>query len=147
MRAFFILFLLIPSVFAHGFGDTQTVMSNNHAIEMGLTDAPKSGERVGLSFSIDEDGTPIAAEQATVRISKGDDIFFISDSFHLSNETLLTMSFIFPEPGMYDVDIVAGEDRATFSVRVETHFSWWGIGIAAVAGVIIAFLVYHKSRT
>ena len=147
MRFFLLFLLLCASVHAHGFGNTQTVMSNDHRIEFGITEQPVVGKRVGMSLSIDDpSNTPIAAPKATVRISKGDDIYFISDGFRLSNETILTMSFIFPQPGEYTVDLTAGEDSASFNLEVEGGgFNWiHAMLIGVLTGALLMWLIKRK---
>ena len=143
-----LLSLSSPFSAAHGYGNTQTVMSGEHRIEFGMTDAPPEvGKRAGLSFSIDDPATntPVAATQASIRISKGDDIYFISDGFRLTNETALTMSFIFPEPGTYEIDLRAGDDAATFTVDVIGASYNWPLAIAGGI-LILLFSAWFISR-
>lgn len=141
---FILLFLLFSSLaVAHGYGNTQLVMSGEHRIELGMTEMPpQAGKRVGLSFSIDdpETNTPVAHEQASIRISKGNDIHFISDGFRLTNETALAMSFIFPDAGTYEIDLRAGDDKATFTLDVQSAERPYNWPLAIAGGIIILLL-------
>jgi hypothetical protein len=147
---FFILSIsLLSFISAHGFDIQRQQIIGNHTIEFGRTiEHPVAGERIGLSVSIDEAGVPINSS-ATVRISKGNDIFFISDGLQLSDEKVLTMSFIFPEPGTYDVDISAGNDRANFKVEVTGTSipSYLWILLALTVGLIIGFLIRKSTSS
>jgi hypothetical protein len=137
--------LCIPFAFAHGFGDEQTIQSGDRLIEFGISDPhPKTGDLVGMSFSIDEDGMPIDTD-AHVRISRGSTMLFADSRMHLSNETLTVLSYTFEEPGVYQVDISTAEDSGTFEVKVSRSMPW-DVIIAAVLGIAAGILCAAASR-
>jgi hypothetical protein len=146
---FFFSLLLCTAVFAHGFDNTQSVTHGNRTFEFGITEAaPAAGQRMGMSFSVDEGGIPLSSDEASIRISKGDDIMFISNGFRLSNETILTMSYTFPEPGTYDVDFSLMGESATYHVTVKRTgppvYLW--IVVAAVVGWQMGMLLERRKR-
>lgn len=131
-----IALLMIPLAFGHGYGNAQSVQSGDALVEFGITDAePRAGDFVGLSFSVDRNGVPITSD-ASLRILKDNRIYLSSSGLRLTNSTLLTVDYLFPESGTYDVELSAGEHNASFKVEVDERPGTVILGIAA--GVLVA---------
>jgi hypothetical protein len=145
MRYFLLLFLFMPFVSAHGFDTAQTIVRGNHTIEFGTSvEELVAGERAVLSFALDEAGVPVETHDVFIRISQGDTILFASNSFATSPDSILTVSYVFPEPGLYDIDFAAGKTTAMFPVTVApqqtTPVPLFVGGVAAIVAVFAVLL-------
>ena len=146
----FILFLFLPTlVLAHGFENEVSKQVNGYIFEFGTEKiATKAGDETSISFALHNSTMDPLQSDFWLRISKGDKIFFTTGDLKFKKSGPVFISYIFPEPGNYTLDISTNLDgrevKTFFSVDVQDPPEKYILPIVLL--FVIVFMIIIKKN-